>query len=131
MEDIFLLARIPYLAAKLFILLYLKPITEVFRLFTPDSASQLKKWDMQKVIRGVNLFFILPTPPFRPGLCLKKSLILYRFLRENGIDVKINIGFKSMSKKVRGHAWLTLHGRPYLTPQRVVEKFNPCFIYPS
>lgn len=131
MADAYIFTRVLYLIVKICVMLYIKPISEVLKLVTPKSSSKLKRWDMSKVIRCVDFFFIWPIPPFHPGLCLKRSLVLYKFLRENGIEVKINIGIKKETKNIHGHAWLTLDGKPYLTRLSSNENFASCFIFPA
>ena len=53
--------------------------------------------------------------------CLKRSLVLYYFLREIGMDIHICFGIKYRknlskrgSKKLDGHAWLLYDGEPFL-----------------
>jgi hypothetical protein len=51
------------------------------------------------------------------GLCLRRSLIRYHYLRRAGLPVTIHFGARFVEGKpdrqVTGHAWLTLDGRPY------------------
>jgi hypothetical protein len=51
------------------------------------------------------------------GLCLRRSLVRYYFLRRAGLPLVLNFGarFKdgAADREVTGHAWVTLAGRPY------------------
>lgn len=53
------------------------------------------------------------------GLCLRRSLLRYRYLHELGVPVAVRFGAKFApgetpdKKKVTGHAWLVLDERPY------------------
>jgi hypothetical protein len=53
------------------------------------------------------------------GLCLRRSLLRYRYLHELGIPVTVLFGAKFApgetpgQKKVTGHAWLVVGERPY------------------
>lgn len=53
------------------------------------------------------------------GLCLRRSLLRYRYLHELGVPVTVLFGAKFApgdspdKKKVTGHAWLVLGERPY------------------
>ena len=53
------------------------------------------------------------------GLCLRRSLLRYRYLHELGVPVTVLFGAKFApgdtpdKKKVTGHAWLVLDERPY------------------
>ena len=51
------------------------------------------------------------------GLCLRRSLTRYHFLRRAGVPVVVRFGAKFVDGKpdreITGHAWLTLDGNPY------------------
>lgn len=134
MKDIFLFARVSYLFFILSIITYTKPLPEILKSWTPCEPLKLREWDISKIVKYLDLFFKLRVPFFnRRGTCLKRSLILYKFLREKGVEVRINIGVKGDSEKIYGHAWLTLDGKLYLAqlqPQ-MNEDFKVCFIFPS
>ena len=51
------------------------------------------------------------------GLCLRRSLVRFHFLRRAGVPLVVNFGArfrdKAPDRDVTGHAWVTLEGRPY------------------
>ena len=51
------------------------------------------------------------------GLCLRRSLVRYHFLRRAGLPLVLNFGarFKGgvADREINGHAWVTLDGQPY------------------
>jgi len=51
------------------------------------------------------------------GLCLRRSLVRYHYLRRAGVPLTLNFGarFKGgqADRDVAGHAWVTLAGAPY------------------
>lgn len=53
------------------------------------------------------------------GLCLRRSLLRYRYLHALGVPVMVRFGAKFApgetpdKKKITGHAWLVLAERPY------------------
>ena len=53
------------------------------------------------------------------GLCLRRSLLRYHYLRQLDVPVTVLFGAKfapgdsPLAKKITGHAWLTLAERPY------------------
>ena len=51
------------------------------------------------------------------GLCLRRSLVRYHFLRRAGLPVDLKFGAKFVAgqpdREVTGHAWLTLGDVPY------------------
>ncbi len=78
-------------------------------------------------IFGSNLCIYQPT-------CLKRSLVLYHFLRKAGFSVRICFGVRFPSKeeknKLEGHAWLVYNGEMFL--EKSVEttktyKITYCF----
>jgi hypothetical protein len=48
----------------------------------------------------------------RPGNCLERSLVLYRYLSAAGADPQLVVGIRSGEAAVRGHAWVTVRGEP-------------------
>nr|MBU1328194.1 lasso peptide biosynthesis B2 protein [Candidatus Omnitrophota bacterium] len=131
MKDIFLFARVSYLFFILPVIIHIKPLPEILKSWTPCMSPKLREWDILKITKYLDLFFKLRALFFsRRGTCLKRSLILYKFLREKGIEVRINIGVKGDNKKIYGHAWLTLDDKPYLAQPQINEDFKVCFIFP-
>lgn len=50
------------------------------------------------------------------GLCLRRSLTRYHFLRRAGIPVEVQFGARlagRSDRRIAGHAWVTLDGQPY------------------
>lgn len=68
------------------------------------------------------------------GICLRRSLLRYYFLREAGLPVKISFGARLKSEQegsgLGGHAWLTLNGRAYYEPLANYEGFVVMYSYP-
>jgi hypothetical protein len=61
--------------------------------------------------------------------CLKRTLVLYHFLRKMGMDVHVCFGVKydtlsdsKAQKKLEGHAWLLYHGDIFLERNTEVTK---------
>jgi len=56
-----------------------------------------------------------------PRPCLPRSLALCLLLRRSGVPVVLHCGVQRPSASgdggIKGHAWLSLHGQPYLEPQ--------------
>jgi hypothetical protein len=69
------------------------------------------------------------------GLCLRRSLARYHFLRRAGLPVAINFGarFKSgmADRQVTGHAWVTLDGQPYHEDGENYQGFTVMLRYPQ
>ncbi|MEN8209899.1 MAG: lasso peptide biosynthesis B2 protein, partial [Candidatus Fermentibacteria bacterium] len=63
--------------------------------------------------------------------CLKRSLLLYHFLRYYQVSVVINFGVKWMDAGLTGHSWLTLDEAPYLEPPGKPDLFTHFFSLPG
>lgn len=62
--------------------------------------------------------------------CLRRSIVLYHFLREYGVPVVINFGVMWAGDSLKGHSWLTLEGAVYLDTPAKVNQFVPFFSLP-
>ena len=69
------------------------------------------------------------------GLCLRRSLVRYHFLRRKGLPVILQFGAKFVADKpdreVTGHAWLTLDGQPYYEADENWRGFVIMFSFPN
>lgn len=69
------------------------------------------------------------------GLCLRRSLLRYRFLRAGGVPVALRFGARFVDGKpdreVTGHAWLTLDGKPYYEAQENWRDFTTMITWPT
>ena len=69
------------------------------------------------------------------GLCLRRSMTRYYFLRRAGLPVEVKFGarFKDgkPDRQVTGHAWLTLNGQPYYEADENWREFTVMLTYPE
>lgn len=69
------------------------------------------------------------------GICLRRSLLRYHFLRRAGVPVKIVFGARLKDEAegggLGGHAWLTLHNTPYFENPEDYEGFVEMYSYPN
>ncbi len=69
------------------------------------------------------------------GICLRRSLLRYHFLRQAGLSVQIVFGARLKGQRegggLGGHAWLTLNGSPYYENPGDYEGFAPMYVYPQ
>ncbi len=69
------------------------------------------------------------------GLCLRRSLLRYHFLRAAQVPVAIVFGARLKSSQagggIGGHAWLTLHGQPYYEHPGDYQGFAIMYVYPA
>jgi hypothetical protein len=57
----------------------------------------------------------------RPGNCLERSLVLYRYLSAAGADPQLVVGIRSGEAAIRGHAWITVRGEPVEEPPESLD----------
>jgi hypothetical protein len=69
------------------------------------------------------------------GLCLRRSLLRYHFLRRAGVPLVVCFGARMMAdepeRKVAGHAWTTLDDRPYYEEDENWRNFTVMFRWPG
>ena len=69
------------------------------------------------------------------GLCLRRSLMRYHFLRRSGVPVVVHFGAKFVNgqadRDITGHAWLTLDGLPYFESGENWRGFTVMLSYPA
>jgi hypothetical protein len=90
------------------------PLPEALQAQTPASADlDLPERDV-RVLADAAALAERGSPL---GLCLRRSLVRYHFLRRAGVPVKIQFGARftggQADREVTGHAWVMLNGQPY------------------
>ena len=72
--------------------------------------------------------------PFVKRNCLMESLIYFKFLREAGIDAKINVGIRGNSTSKTGdwaHCWITVGGKPLTKISWAEKEFARIYSFPD
>jgi hypothetical protein len=69
------------------------------------------------------------------GLCLRRSLVRYHFLRRAGLPLVLNFGARfedgAPDREVTGHAWTTLNGEAYFEDGDDYHGFTVMLRYPA
>lgn len=109
------------------------PLPAALHRLTPDRAAQADSLSEGTVRRLADLAALLERrSPL--GLCLRRSLTRYHFLRRAGIPVVLRFGAKFVGgrpdREIAGHAWLTLFGSPYHESDENWRGFTEMLIYP-
>lgn len=69
------------------------------------------------------------------GICLRRSMLRYYFLREANVPVRVIFGARIKDAAegggVGGHAWLTLNGNPYYENPADYQGFVVMYAYPQ
>lgn len=111
-----------------------QPLPQMMAHLTPAAPSDLQNLtpdDIRRLADAVAAWhFRSPL-----GICLRRSLLRYHFLRQAGLPVSIVFGARlkgaSEGGGLGGHAWLTLDGLPYYENAQDYSGFAEMYIYPE
>lgn len=120
-------------AAMMPLLLKFYSLERVLGMITPHEKGHPGNISHASIERIVNLGILLlkRNRLFLKNSCLKRSLLLYYFLRKNGITVRIHFGVKKLDGYLAGHSWLTQNGNLLADKERYGEIFTPIVSYPK
>lgn len=129
-EEMWLFIQIFCSLLVLPVMLRLFSIPRLMAIVTPRQLNRYKSQEVEKLKAKAVKFTDYLLGWHSPGCkntCLKRSMVLYHFLRKVGIDVHICFGVRhngrlsdrETKKRLEGHAWLLYHGNIFL--ERNVE----------
>lgn len=129
-RDLWLFFRILSMVILIPRLIRKMSLPELLARLDPGITNSLK--DQNKLLKTVGFTdSLLRYRLFqRYGKCLLRSLILFRFLRQQGWPVEIHFGVRKTESPVsdqelqadtgiRGHSWLVLDNKPFLEDNKV------------
>lgn len=128
-SDLFLFFEVFYFALLLQNKLKQHNLEELLEKITPSRQRSITVYRTRRIVVFVNWWLSRNFWEFRPT-CLKRSLLLFHFLRREGIPVKIHYGISKNGDKLEGHSWLTLEKSPFLEDGLTGEKYKETFVYP-
>ncbi len=107
------------------------PLLEVLADLTPSTADLRLPASTIRRLADVVALLDRRSPL---GLCLRRSLVRYHYLRRAGLPLVINFGarFKqgAPDREITGHAWVTLEGEPYFEEDENWRGFTVMVKYP-
>lgn len=108
------------------------PLPAALAAQTPARADlDLREADLRRLADAAALFE--RRSPL--GLCLRRSLARYHYLRRAGVPLTLNFGARfaggRADRDVTGHAWVTLAGRPYCEDGENYRGFAVMLQYPD
>jgi hypothetical protein len=69
------------------------------------------------------------------GICMRRSLTRYYFLRRAGLPLQVHFGARFVhgkpDREITGHAWLTLDDKPYHEPGKNWRGFTVMLSFPK
>lgn len=110
-----------------------QPLPQMMAQFTCVTGSDLPGLGLDEIRR---LADAVAAWHFRSplGICLRRSLLRYHFLRQAGLPVRIVFGARLKNDRegggIGGHAWLTLNGEPFYEDPQNYAGFVEMYAYP-
>ena len=105
-----------------------QPLPAALLTLTPPTQPQALSLDTTRAIVDALSAFGAGRPL---GICLRRSLLRYHFLRRAGLPLVIHFGARRQGQDVAGHAWLTLDGQPYHEKAEHVLAHTLMWSYPA
>ncbi len=110
-----------------------QPLPDALRSITLQSSTPLIL--NESLLRNLSDLAALLDRRSPLGLCLRRSLTRYHFLRHAGVPVVLRFGAKFVEGKpdrnITGHAWLTLNDAPYHEAGENWKGFTVMFNWPQ
>ena len=115
-QEMLLACQISLLVILLPVLQKALPLPTLLKRLTPNSRKRNSlgtgdTQNMDMILKLTQRILWLHFWVFHPT-CLKRSLVLYHFLRRYGYPVCICFGVAKSDAELTGHSWISLHGRP-------------------
>jgi len=105
------------------------PLPQALATLTPPHASSANSPSLSLIDLAALLERASPL-----GLCLRRSLARYHYLRAAGMPLTLNFGARLVNGKadreIAGHAWVTLTGEPFHEESDNYQGFTVMFRYP-
>jgi hypothetical protein len=123
-SDVWLGVRMVAWSMVLPMLKHLVPLHVLTRLMWPKRRADTRAHRAPAVTFLARRIFRV-RPFLRRSNCLERSLLTYRFLAREGLDPRLVLGARRADGRVRGHAWVTIDGRPVMDGDEEIEQFTP------
>jgi hypothetical protein len=143
LQDVVLFMQMFSLVTVLPAMLKLLSIPRLMKLLTPRDMTTAKNFDADavrdRIVKYADYILSRSFWIFK-STCLKRSLLLYHFLRRSGINVQICFGVrykedsprKGSSKELEGHAWLLYKGEIFLERNAaMVREYTVTYCFPA
>ena len=143
LSDVMLFIQILVLATLLPIALKHMTLMGMMSILTPGNIKGSKRNSSvkrQRIITTYTDYILNRNIWIYSSTCLKRSLLLYHFLRKSGFDVHVCFGIRyekdltesEAAKSIEGHAWLMYNGDYYLERDRgETGTYTMTYCYPG
>jgi hypothetical protein len=121
-QDLGLLGFVFVLLLYYSLLVRLRPLPWILAKISSRSGTMRGDREvLDKIWRGsgflLKRFFLTDKP------CLRRTLVLYRWCRQNGIEARVVVGVRKEDKGIKGHSWLLVDGRPYREDEKELKQY--------
>ena len=119
-SDYFLFARIAVWSLILPLLLRFLSLPRLMRVLTPATPVSGFSPDLHPAAERINVYVIKIMSLNANNLgrmCLKRSLVIYRFLRLRRIPARFYVGVRKEGDRLIGHSWIEIEGRHFYDTQ--------------
>jgi hypothetical protein len=131
-KNLIILLKMFTFAAVIPVLMKFYSLERILGIITPSNKERPKDVShvsAKKIVR-LGMFLLKRNRLFLKNSCLKRSLLLYYFLRKNGIEVNIHFGVKKRGGYLAGHSWLTKDGNLFADLERHSKAFTEVLSFP-
>lgn len=130
-QNYFLFAKVFSLLITLPVLVKILKLPALLRLL--EHGKVKRKGDNRDDVEMITKFanFIIYNIFHSSNPCLLRSLLLFKFFRERGMDLKIAFGVREGEEDFKGHAWLIHRNKPFNEKSDPSEEFDVVLVYPQ
>lgn len=143
LEEVGLFIQIFLLITILPLLVKLMTVPDLMKNLTPKKSKLINRSECYKIadkIEKYTLYILSRDFWIYKNICLKRSLVLYHFLRKYGMCVTVCFGVRYKNersgnvevKKMEGHAWLIYNGDIFLEKNvEEITTYRMTYCYPK
>jgi len=143
LEEVGLFLKIFLLITILPVLVKLMTVPRLMKILTPQKSKLNGTRDVDNIrdkIEKYTLYILSRDFWIYKNICLKRSLVLYHFLRKYGMYVTVCFGVRfknerpggTEERKMEGHAWLLRNGAFFLEKNAEETKtYKMTYCYPE
>ena len=95
------------------------PLPTLVRLMSRTGSEERSAEKEKQIVRSARRVYRLR----RPGSCLERSLLAYRYLSNTNAEPQLVIGVRRDDRDVLAHAWVLVDGSPLYESSASLEPF--------
>ncbi len=127
--DVWLLVQMSGLLGQILLLQRRMPLDDLVRRFDTPPADRVRP---AVSLRRLNVLVTgLLSLIYGSDFCMKRSLILFHYMRKWGYPVHIHFGVAKENGKLKGHAWVDLAGHPFAEGSDPRQAYRITYTYPA